>query len=184
MIRVRKFFKVHFYNMMSIVTIGFPFAAYKFLAGDICMNMSGGDPIGIILFHFFAIWAIIDFIFNFHAMMTILITGSNPGPVCLLAMLAKKFRATADMKGIGEAFDLFLSFSIVAWLVGFGLLPKLSEGYVYVWNISTAVNVLGAGTARLALYFIGEKSGKDIKRDKDEDEPEKEDVGKKTQTTA
>lgn len=155
MVKIIKFFKIHFFNLMSIITIGFPFAAYKFLAGDIIMNALDG-ALCLVLFYFFSIWAIVDFMLNFNAMMNILISGKNHDPVCFLAFIAKKMSKLLRIKGIGEALDLFLSFSMVACIVGGCLLSKLSDGYIYLWNISTVVNVLGAGVVRLALLFFEE----------------------------
>lgn len=167
MIKARKFFIKHFYNILSVVSVGFPFAAYKFLAGDAIKNLSGGSPAGIFFFYLFIIWAAIDFLLNFNALMSVIISGKYPKNVCILAVIENKIKYADKIHGIGVAIDLFLSFCIVAWVVGGNLFGALSPGYIYIWNASTVLNVLGAGIARLSEFIIDEVH---VKQKKNEEE--------------
>ncbi len=155
--KITLFLKQHFFNLMSYLTIGFPFAAYKFLAGDAIRNIYK-NKIGIILFYLFLVWAVIDLIFNLYDMIKVIQTKRKPKYVCILDYLAKKNEQTIKIKGIGEAIDLFLSFAIVGILVGWNLLSNLSPGYIIIWNIATAVNVLGSGIVRVAYVIVNNKT--------------------------
>lgn len=158
--KIRLFFKQHFFNLMSYITIGFPFAAYKFLAGDAIRNIYK-NQIGMTLFYIFLIWAIIDFIFNLYDMIKVIQTKRKPKYVCIIDYLAKKNNKIIKIEGIGEAIDLFLSFAIVGILVGWNLLSNLSPGYIIIWNIATAVNVLGSGIVRVAYVVVNNKNEKE-----------------------
>ena len=91
-------------------------------------------------------------------MIKVIQTKRKPKYVCILDYLAKKNEKTIKIKGIGEAIDLFLSFAIVGILVGWNLLSNLSPGYIIIWNIATAVNVLGSGIVRVAYVILNNKT--------------------------
>ena len=78
--------------------------------------------------------------------------------VCIIDYLAKKNNKIIKIEGIGEAIDLFLSFAIVGILVGWNLLSNLSPSYIIIWNIATAVNVLGSGIVRVAYVVVNNKN--------------------------
>jgi hypothetical protein len=44
--------------------------------------------------------------------------------------------------------DVFLSFSIVAYIIGLGYIVNLNSIELYIWNIAVVLNVLGAGYGR------------------------------------
>ena len=155
--KIKDFFRQHFFNLMSYVTIGFPFAAYKFLAGDAIRNIYK-TQLATILFYIFSIWAVIDLLFNLYDMIKVIQTKRKPKYVCILDYIAKKNEKIIKIKGIGEAIDLFLSFAIVGILVGWNLLSNLSPGYIIIWNIATAVNVLGSGIVRVAYVIVNNKT--------------------------
>ncbi len=155
--KITLFLKQHFFNLMSYVTIGFPFAVYKFLAGDAIRNIYK-TQLATILFYIFLIWAVIDLLFNLYDMIKVIQTKRKPKYVCILDYIAKKNEKIIKIKGIGEAIDLFLSFAIVGILVGWNLLSNLSPGYIIIWNIATAVNVLGSGIVRVAYVIINNKT--------------------------
>ncbi len=154
--KIRLFLKQHFFNLMSYITIGFPFAAYKFLAGDAIRNIYKTQW-AMTLFYLFFIWAIIDLLFNLYDMIKVIQTGRKPKYVCILDYIAKKNEKGIQIEGIGEALDLFLSFAIVGILVGWNLLSNLSPGYIIIWNIATAINVLGSGIVRVAYVIVNNK---------------------------
>ena len=155
--KITLFLKQHFFNLMSYVTIGFPFAVYKFLAGDAIRNIYK-TQLATILFYIFLIWAVIDLLFNLYDMIKVIQTKRKPKYVCILDYIAKKNEKIIKIKGIGEAIDLFLSCAIVGILVGWNLLSNLSPGYIIIWNIATAVNVLGSGIVRVAYVIINNKT--------------------------
>ena len=48
-----------------------------------------------------------------------------------------------------------LSFTLVAAMIGLGLLMRLRPADLGIWNVSVVFNVLGAGLGRLAETVIG-----------------------------
>jgi hypothetical protein len=49
----------------------------------------------------------------------------------------------------GNSLDVFLSFSLVAIMIGGDYLKLLPQNHMMVWNISVILNVFGAGYGRI-----------------------------------
>ena len=54
---------------------------------------------------------------------------------------------------------LAMSVTLVASMIGFGLLGRLSRADLGAWNVSVVLNVLGAGLGRLAETLLAPRRG-------------------------
>ena len=50
---------------------------------------------------------------------------------------------------LGNSLDVFLSFSIVAFMIAGNHLKEIPSEHMTVWNLSVILNVLGAGLGRV-----------------------------------
>lgn len=150
--------KKHFFPILSLLTIGFPFAGYKFLAGQI-FKTSMNSSVGEILYLFMFCWAISDLIFNLRALIYIFVKDDSGRSVCLLSYIAGHHPKFKDYDELGEAVDMMLSFSFVACVVG-GNLFDYMQPFNPIWSIGTVINVLGAGIARLGTTYVRNKAMK------------------------
>ncbi len=148
----RSYFRKYFFNLASIITVGFPFVGYKFLAGYIIYNSSKSN-ISLALFAVFSVWAIVDLLFNLVSLFSYLRRGRNVYPVCFLAYLCRRISFLKQWTDLGETLDMLFSFTIVACVVGLNLFVFINP-LVPLWNISTVVNVLGAGIVRLGVTLM------------------------------
>ena len=51
---------------------------------------------------------------------------------------------------LGNAIDVLLSFTLVAYMIGWGGIVHIPEPQITIWNISVVFNVFGAGYGRLS----------------------------------
>lgn len=145
-------FKKKFFPLLAILTVGFPFVGYKFLAGYISLNMLGGI-FGNILAVLFFLWAFADILFNARSLFAHFFKDDIGYSVCFLDYLCRNVSFVKKYRDLGETLDTFFSFAIVACVVGLNLFVFMN-GFNYIWNISTVVNVLGAGIFRIAMTFL------------------------------
>jgi hypothetical protein len=119
------------------VVTGLPFCIFKFSAGWVIIG-SGNKFLGGLVVG----WAVVDLAFNLAALT------SEKVSVCLLSNIG---RWTGRQRGedLFLALDTFLSFAIVAALIGFRLIRQVSEPWLSLWDLAVVLNVLGAGTARV-----------------------------------
>ena len=146
-------FKNKFFQILAILTVGFPFIGYKFLAGYISLHMFCGT-VGNILAVLFFMWALSDIFFNVKCLFAHFIKKRDSSyPVCFWDYFCKNISYFKRYQDLGETLDTFFSFAIVALVVGFNLFIFMN-GFTYIWNIATVVNVLGAGIFRLGMTFL------------------------------
>jgi len=125
----------------EIVTVGIPFCAFKLLTGAIALG-SPAAGLGYVLVGLGAI----DLVLNTINLVTLLTMRRRVSAVCLTEVVLAGGRGDASL---GLAIDVFVSFGLVAVVVGASLLSRLSPWQLMVWNIAVVLNVLGAGIARL-----------------------------------
>lgn len=115
---------------------GVPFGVFKVAAGWV---LGGYVPmLGVMVM----IWGGIDILLNLLA-----IAIPDGVSYCLLSNLGKRRGDIWEDRGL--ALDMFLSFAIVATLIGFKLLPTLPAPLWAAYDASVIANVLGAGLDRL-----------------------------------
>ena len=73
----------------------------------------------------------------------------------LLRRLAELAFGKSDL---GLAVDVFVSFGLVALVIGAGLLPAAPAWALPLWNVAVVLNVLGAGVGRLLAAVVRSQS--------------------------
>jgi hypothetical protein len=127
--------------LIEAFTVGLPFAAFKIVFGADLVHR--GNVVGWILVGL----GVVDSLLNTANLIALLIRGTRAVPVCLLhAAFGSSTRATE----IALSSDVLLAFSLVAWRVGFASTALPSPSWQLMWNMAVVLNVLGAGTMRLA----------------------------------
>ncbi len=133
----------------EILTVGIPFCVFKLLTGVIAVRSASLAPIG------YALLALgsVDLLLNVANLLSLLVTHKRIGAVCLSDVLLRRF---GDSE-LGLAVDVFISFGLVAIVIGFGLLLRVPTWALPIWNLAVVLNVLGAGVGRLfvALRRVG-----------------------------
>ena len=144
-----QYIKSHLFQVLAVLTIGFPFVGYKILCGVVIHRLYE-HPAADVLALMFIVWGLLDLFLNAMSLHAICCHGHTRYPYCLLALLARRQAFLSKWGGdAGDALDMLLSFSIVAWVVGQGLFGYMDGSQLKIWNICTVVNVLGAGISRL-----------------------------------
>ena len=122
----------------EIVSVGLPFCVFKALTGVIALHASLRPAAYALL-----ALAAIDTVLNLVNLAGLLVVGRRVVGTCFTAV------ALGRGNDVGIALDVFLSFSLVALVVGAGLLAHLPAPALPVWNTAVVLNVLGAGIGRL-----------------------------------
>jgi len=129
--------------VFEILTVGLPFCAFKLIAGFALSQ------------DWLTAWGIADTLINSANLLGLILLRRRATEICLLALLIRLARRPPAAlrrrwQQIGTAGDMFFSFVIVAFMLGGGFLPKLSQLQLQAWNLSVILNVLGAGSMRLS----------------------------------
>jgi hypothetical protein len=122
----------------EVLTVGLPFCVFKLLTGWIAVH----TPLAPVGYALLALGAV-DLVLNATNLAALLVAHRRVGGVCTLDVVLGRDRDLA------LAVDVFLSFALVAIVVGFGLLLRLPRWALPLWNLAVVVNVVGAGAARL-----------------------------------
>jgi len=129
---------------LEVVTVGLPFCVFKLLTGAIALASPPLAPLGYALLALGAV----DAVLNLGNLLALLTVQRRISGVCLTDITLRALGRT-ERPDLGLALDVFLSFALVAIVVGFGLLARLPSGTLMLWNLSVVLNVLGAGIGRL-----------------------------------
>jgi hypothetical protein len=132
----------------EILTVGLPFCAFKLIAGAALSQ------------DWLTFWGIADTLINSLNLVWLFVKRRRLTEVCLLSLLVRIVRRPAReqmarWQDLGAAGDMFLSFAIVAFMLGGGYLPALPAWQLQLWNLSVIFNVLGAGSMRLSASIKG-----------------------------
>lgn len=121
---------------VEILTVGLPFCAFKLLTGAIV-----GSPLGYVLVALGAI----DLVLNLVNLVALVAVHRRVSSVCLVELVLRQFGKAE----LGLAIDVFLSFGLVALVVGLSWIPRMPADGLPLWNLAVVLNVLGAGVGRL-----------------------------------
>ncbi|HEY4244705.1 MAG TPA: hypothetical protein VGM88_33050 [Kofleriaceae bacterium] len=124
----------------EILTVGLPFCIFKLLTGAIALDTAAA-PLGYALIALGAI----DAVLNLVNLASIIAANRRIGGVCLADLAARRLGGG----DLGLAIDVFLSFALVAAVVGGSLFARMPAGTLVWWNWAVVANVLGAGIGRL-----------------------------------
>jgi hypothetical protein len=134
-------------HLLEIATVGFPFCAFKFLTGGVLIALPAWRAMG---WGLVALGAV-DLVLNVANFSLAIVGRESPVAVCTAQhVLAGARPGNPSWKQLGLSVDAMLSFTLVATMIGFGFLPRLSHADLGVWNTCVVFNVLGAGLGRLA----------------------------------
>ena len=131
-----------FATTFEIITIGIPFCIFKIILG----RQIGFTPLLVL--------GVADLAINLINLLSVLGRGRRALKSCSVALIAnflkrKQVDQVNEWHDLGNALDVFLSFIIVAYVIGSGLIAALDATSLQVWNVAVILNVLGAGYARL-----------------------------------
>ena len=126
----------------EILTVGLPFCAFKLLTGDIAAHGGSFAPLGYALLAL----GLVDLVLNTVNLVALVTLRRRLGSVCLAELAMRTFGRRAE---VGLAIDVFVSFGLVACVVGFGLIARIPPWALPIWNTAVVLNVLGAGVGRL-----------------------------------
>jgi hypothetical protein len=130
---------------VEIVTVGLPFCAFKALTGVILLDVAPLPPLGYLLLALGAV----DLALNLGNLVSLLAVQRRVTGVCLADVVLRRLGGAKAPGDLGLAVDVFVSFALVAAVIGFGLLSHLPAWGLVSWNAAVVLNVLGAGAGRL-----------------------------------
>ncbi len=139
--------KRRFIQLLEVVTVGFPFCAFKILTGMVFLPRPWLAPLGWVLIALGCLDGVVN------AINLAWLAGSRPPPlgVCLTHILVRRWRPDrVGWDDLGISIDVMLSFVLVAVMIGFSLLPSLPHFGLEIWSLAVVLNVLGAGFGRLS----------------------------------
>jgi hypothetical protein len=126
-----------------VLSVGLPFCVFKLLTGLVVLRLGGAwlRPCGVALVALGAIDAAV----NLVNLVALVVAKRRVLGVCLTDVALGR-RLGQD---VALALDVFVSFALVAIVVGFGLLLALPRWGLPLWNVAVVLNVLGAGIGQL-----------------------------------
>lgn len=134
-------------HLLEITTVGIPFCVFKLLLGGVLAAMPAWRALGVAI----VALGMIDLVLNAANFTLTLVGRESPVPVCTAQWLVDRARHRRQpWRELGLSVDAMLSFTLVASMIGFGLLARLSRADLGTWNVCVVLNVLGAGLGRLA----------------------------------
>ena len=134
-------------EILGVVTVGFPFCAFKVLTGKAAFERLPA-PWGPIVGGFLLALGALDLVINVVDLVFLVFRGKRIASTCTLTLAAGVIRRR--WKELGTSLDVMLSFTLVAIMVGGGFFQDFDKASLAIWDVSVVFNVLGAGLNRLA----------------------------------
>jgi hypothetical protein len=130
-------------QLIELITIGLPFCVFKVVTG-LYLNQ-----------HWLTALGVIDLVINLTNLVTILSVKKRVLHACSLSFVLSKIKKPPqDIKykwqDLGNSIDVLLSFTLVAYMIGWGGIVHIPSWQLQIWNVSVVFNVFGAGYSRLA----------------------------------
>lgn len=129
----------------EIVIVGLPFSVFKLLTGLLLIQGSSVVAVGVLLVGLGAF----DLVLNLANLVWLSIRRRRIADVCVFDFLVRRLDRDAPGSDLGIALDVFVSFGLVAIVIGLGMIARMPSWALSVWNIAVVLNVLGAGVGRL-----------------------------------
>ena len=120
---------------------GIPFGVFKVAAG---WTLAEGVPA---LGAFVAVWGLLDIVLNVLAVF-----APAHFSWCLLSNVGRRRGPAWEERFL--AVDTFLSFAIVATMIGLHLLADLPPALSHAWDVAVIGNVLGVGLDRMYRSWL------------------------------
>jgi hypothetical protein len=140
-----------FLGIFEILTVGFPFCAFKAITGRLLLAQGAPAPLG---------WALlalagVDGALNLAGLLALLTGRKSALGVCAVQQAIMLVRpGKPHSRDLGLALDMLLAFALVAGVIGFGYIPRLPHADLHAWNVAVVLNVLGAGLGRLTETLL------------------------------
>jgi hypothetical protein len=132
-------------EILEVVTIGFPFCAFKIICGLFFLREESLWIAAPVLFI-----GLVDTFINSLNLASLLLKKKRVTNACLFSL---KTVSGSNEEDFRNSIDVLFSFILVAYMVGFGKLGGLPGIQLPVWNLSVVLNVLGAGINRLSHTY-------------------------------
>lgn len=144
-------------HIFAIITVGFPFVAYKIIVGLLLFRYFPDTWLEIPAFLLIAL-GYSDLFLNGINLITRLHKKKGVSSLCVISFLTESYarRQNYDIEhweNLGLAADMMIAFSFVCTMIGANLFGYLELWQLYLWNGCTVVNILAAGYSRLALAW-------------------------------
>jgi hypothetical protein len=135
----------------QVLTIGVPFCAFKLIFGALCLQIGAEQLSGFLVAFGWLIlaWASIDLIMNMARVLFQMAGRNSPVEYCSIAQIGRVFRRPR----LFLAFDTFISFSIICFMLWSGWIGRLSPAESYLWYAATTLNLIGISTVNMWLEF-------------------------------
>ena len=134
-------------HLLEIATVGVPFCVFKLLTGWLLLTVPAWRLVGGALLALGAL----DLALNAVGFVLTLAGRGGRLGVCTfqqaMAMARPGQRAWSEF---GLSLDAMLAFTLVALMIGLGLLQRLPPRASHAWSTAVVLSVLGAGIGRLA----------------------------------
>jgi len=136
-------------ELLEVITVGFPFCVFKGGVGLWCIQR-GMPWVGVPLL----LLAGADALLNTANLLALATARRRWVPACVLSAVTQRLGLFPDsphawLADFGNALDMLLAFTLVAGMVGTGMLRELDARVLAAWNGAVVLNVLGAGMGRL-----------------------------------
>jgi hypothetical protein len=137
------------------VTIGLPFCVFKGLTGLVAVR-SESPAVSVVGYALIALGTL-DALINTINLIALVTAHRSVTGACTIDIVTRRL-GTAKHADLGLALDVFLSFGLVAIVIGGGLLVRVPVDARRAWNIAVVLNVLGAGVGRLVSALRTERA--------------------------
>lgn len=128
---------------------------FKVLTGIVALQV---QPLVAVGYGLIAL-GFVDAALNILNLSSLILVHRRVSGVCVADVVVRRFAKSKASDDLGLAVDVFLSFTLVAIVIGGGLLPRLPRWAVHIWDVAVVFNVLGAGAGRLLAALRRREAG-------------------------
>ncbi len=131
-------------TQLEVLTVGFPFCGFKIITGILFVHEAFAQVVTYLGYILITL-GLIDLLMNGCNFIWLTLKKKRLFDPCFAGFLSRILNQSEDF---GNSIDILISFSLVALVVGAGLIPRLHTEELHIWNICVVINVLGAGLGR------------------------------------
>ena len=161
---IPRFLKKNFVSITEVFTVGYPFCGFKILSGIALSANSSHTALQAFATALILLGGL-DVLVNTINLLALLMGDERKLEPCTFAIITLILRKRSrdsyfTWQDFGNSIDVLLSLTLIAIVIGAGLLKHLSPQELLIWNISVIFNVLGAGLGRFfrSLNSLGNRN--------------------------